>query len=400
MATAHPSSPAPSTAGHEAPVGYLELFYDLVFVAATIVISNTFSADVTWASARSCTMVFALLWVFWFHTTLLANVERRDDLGHRALVLAQMFGISLTVLAFADKETSNGDLLGVAVGLVMLIIVVMYHRAGAERADVRAWSDQRRNLLVVAAALVLATTWLPAGVDDAVFLVAFAILLVPSTVRGRRQVTPPPVDTAHLLERAALLTLITMGEAFVKVALVVSEGRIGRDDIAAMVVEFVAVFALWLVYFDDIPKAGLRRGRTSAELWTLSHLPLQVGIVAVAIGTSKFLQVGDHGVHDVVVVILVVAFALVYGGLALVGLLGDRHPIGGLTTARLTMVGVAGVLGVVTLAFEWFTPFQMLVGLAAAELVHAAVAARLRAGTHVGAPTGPAPEGGSAGRAH
>jgi low temperature requirement protein LtrA len=369
---------------HDPPVGYLELFYDLVFVAATMVISNRFSSDLTWRSAATCASVFGLLWVFWFHTTLLMNVERRDDLGHRALVLLQMFGITLTVLAFADKGNSNNDYLGIAFGLVTLVLVVMYQRAGRDDPDMRVWAVQRRNLLLVAAALVTVTTWVPSGLDDLVFLLAMALLLVPSRGVFRVKLPPPPVDVPHLSERAALLTLIMMGEAFVKVALVVSNGAIGRDDVAAMVVEFVAVFALWLVYYDDIPKAGVRRGRTRAELWTLAHLPLQLGIVAIAVGISKFLQVDDHGVHDEVVLILGFGFVGVYGGLALVGVLSDRHPIRPLTTARLVMVVASLVLCAITWTYAWFTPFQLLVALAACELLHAYVADRLRRSTFVG----------------
>jgi low temperature requirement protein LtrA len=386
--TTEPDAPVPAAPGdgshHEPPVAFLELFYDLVFVAATMVISNRFSSDLSWRSAATCASVFGLLWVFWFHTTLLMNVERRDDLGHRALVLLQMFGITLTVLAFADKASTNNDLLGIAFALVMLVIVAMYQRAGRDRPDIRQWAVQRRNLLLLAAVLVTLTTWLPGGLDDVVFLLAMALLLVPSRGVLRPKLAPPPVDLSHLTERAALLTLIMMGEAFVKVALVVSAGTIERDDVAAMVVEFVAVFALWLVYFDDIPKAGIRRGRTEAELWTLAHLPMQLGIVAVAVGISKFLQVGDHGVHDEVVLILGFGFVGVYGGLALIGVLSDRHPIRSLTVARLVMVAASVVLCAITWTFAWFTPFQLLVALAACELAHAYVADRLRRSTFVG----------------
>jgi hypothetical protein len=115
---------------------------------------------------------------------------------------------------------------------------------------------------------------------------------------------------------------------------------------------------------------------------------MQLGIVAVAVGISKFLQVGVEGVHDEVVLILGFGFVAVYGGLAAVGLLGARRPIGPLTLSRLTMVGVTVVLCVVTWSFSWFTPFQLLVVLAVFELVHALVADRLRRATTVGEDSG------------
>ncbi len=48
-----PADRARDPSGVDATVGFLELFYDLVFVAATMVISNTFSAA-HWAWAGEC----------------------------------------------------------------------------------------------------------------------------------------------------------------------------------------------------------------------------------------------------------------------------------------------------------------------------------------------------------
>jgi low temperature requirement protein LtrA len=164
---------------------------------------------------------------------------------------------------------------------------------------------------------------------------------------------------------------------------VVSEDSLDRTDLIAIGVQFVAVFALWFVYFDDIPKAGIRPGMPPAEGWALAHLPLQIGIVAVAVGISKFLVVDEHGVHEEVVVILAAGFVLVYGGLAVVGLLGERRPIGPLTVARLAMVGFAAGLGALAWATTWFTPAQFLLVLAALEIALAALADRLRRSTTV-----------------
>ena len=104
--------PMPSVHGEAPTVGFLELFYDLVFVASTMVLSNAFSERLTWRWAGVCAIVFALVWLLWFHTTLLMNVERRDDFGHRTLVLVQMFLIAMTTLAFVDRNYTATDYLG------------------------------------------------------------------------------------------------------------------------------------------------------------------------------------------------------------------------------------------------------------------------------------------------
>ena len=109
----------------------------------------------------------------------------------------------------------------------------------------------------------------------------------------------------------------------------------------------------------------------------LAHLPLQLGIVAMAVGMSKFLQVQDHVYYESII-ILSVAFAMIYGGLAAIGLLGDRHPYRPLLLLRLATA----------CAWRWpparlfwnrgWEPSPFLAILAVLAVAHAVIAYRLR----------------------
>ena len=155
-----------------------------------------------------------------------------------------------------------------------------------------------------------------------IFVAAIAVLVVPTSfARVEKRAPMPRRRRPHLSERAALLTLIMCGEAFVKVALVVSSGALSGADIVAIVVEFVVVFAVFWTYFDDVPPPGIRRGHASSVSCGCSPTcRCRSASSAIAIGMSKFLQVTDGHVHDEVVAILGdVGWAAVYMGLALIG---------------------------------------------------------------------------------
>ncbi|HEY6531431.1 MAG TPA: low temperature requirement protein A [Acidimicrobiales bacterium] len=375
LPTRRSDDPAPT-------VGFLELFYDLVFVASTMVLSNAFSEELTWSWAGLCCLSYVLVWMLWFHTTLLSNVERRDDLGHRCLVMFQMFLIVLTILAFVDREATNNDYLGVTYGMAVVTVAVMYHRVIGQNPQAADWARMRRNRLLLAGVLLMMNTGLPDWADSIVFLVAIAILVVPSSLGSAKRSPLPAVDVHHLSERAALLTLIMCGEAFVKVSLVVSSGSLSHTDVVAIVVEFVVVFALFWTYFDDVPKAGIRAGTVRGELWMLSHLPLQIGIVAIAIGMSKFLDI-EHGVHDEVVGILGTGWTSVYLGLALIGVFGRREPVGPLLALRLGTAAAAALLALVDWYVFWIEPNTFVGILAALAVLHAVAAKMLRERTTV-----------------
>ena len=110
-----------------------------------------------------------------------------------------------------------------------------------------------------------------AGRALGVAIVLVAIPALGCRVGGLAGATP--LDEAHLVERLGLLTIIVIGESFVKVSLVVSDGHLDGIDVLVLVALFVAVFAIWWAYFDDIPEAGIRDG-VAASIGVAARPPL------------------------------------------------------------------------------------------------------------------------------
>jgi low temperature requirement protein LtrA len=263
----------------------------------------------------------------------------------------------------------------------VFIVAYAHHRIRKVPGDIGAWAVSRRNRLLFAGVVMFWAIVVPDGPDWVLFTIAILALVIPTSVRAGRGLPVPKIDVHHLTERAALLTLIMFGEAFVKVALV--DGSLGATDVEAILVMFVILFGLFSTYFDDVPRAGIRPGALSAELWLLSHLVLQVGVVTLAIGDSKFVTVGSGRVHDEAVVILAVAFVAIYGGLALIGLLGMRTPRGPLVALRLATAGVAASGALIVWFAQSLDPVFYVVFLAVLSAVHAFVAWKLRSRTSV-----------------
>lgn len=377
---------------NSAPVGFLELFYDLVFVASTMVLSNEFSHDPTWESAGHCSLMFVLVWLLWFHTTVLMNVDRRDDLIQRALMFLQMFLIFILTLEFVDRSVTNPDLVGLVYTAAVFVLALAYHRVVNNEGDTGDWARGRRNRLILAGLLMIAAFIIPDGIDFIVWGVAIMLLIVPTSAARSRGLPTEALDEHHLTERAALLTLVVIGEAFLKVALVVSEGSMDWSDISAIVVLFVILFALFSIYFDDIPRAGIRSGILAGEAWLLSHLVLQLGVIAFAIGMSKYLQVADQGhVQHYAIIILCVAFIGIFGGLAGIGLLGNRKPKEPLLVLRVVTI----VLAVGGAFVAWYvtvvSPVAYVIFLMVLAIAHAFIDEFLQRRTTVPMHSGIAP---------
>lgn len=364
------------------PVGFLELFYDLVFVASTMLLSNKFSKDLSPRGAVSCALMFTLLWLLWFHTTVLMNVERRDDLGQRGLVFAQMFLIFLATLLFVDGAGASLDLIGAAYLGAVMVVAYGHHRIRTTPGVIGLWAVSRRNRLLAAGVVMALTEFVPHGIDLPLFGVSVLLLIVPTSL-SVRGIPVPPIDEHHLTERAALLTIIVMGESFVKAALVISGGSITGWDVVALVVMFVMLLGLFSVYFDDVPHAGIRDGILFGESWLLAHLVLQLSIVGLAVGISKYLQLSGETVSDVGVIVLMTSYAGIFVGLALISEFDRRVPRGRSIALQLSSAVIAVVGGVLVVGVDLISPGTYLVSLAGLAVVNAVVGERLRSSTTV-----------------
>jgi low temperature requirement protein LtrA len=367
---------------HKPPVGFLELFFDLVFVASTMVLSNEFSRDPSWVLAGQCSLMFALLWLLWFHMTVLMNVERQYNLGRRGIVFALMFVIFVTTLVFVRRD-STVDLVGLGYLVAVLLVAFAHQRATKLDDPIGAWARSRRNRLLASGVVMSIGVLTPDGPDAFLYGLSFLLLVVPTSLSSQAGRPVPAIDAHHLSERAALLTLIVLGESLVKAALVISSGSIVFFDGVSLVVMFVILFGLYSTYFDDVPEAGIKPGALAGELWLLAHLILQLSIVALAVGISKFLQVGDAGIPSKAVVILMVAYIGIFGGLAFISLNDQRVPSFSTVGVHLGTAAIAGVAGLLTLRIDWITPSAFLLFLAGLTVVNAVLSWRVRLRTTV-----------------
>src|SRR5215216_371607 len=110
-------------------VSWLELFYDLVYVATIVQLGNKLSEDVSGEGFLGFILLFVPIWWVWMGTTFYANRFVATDLIHRLLVFGQIFVISALAIHVFDGlgETSAGFALAYAAARGLLVL--MYLRA-------------------------------------------------------------------------------------------------------------------------------------------------------------------------------------------------------------------------------------------------------------------------------
>jgi low temperature requirement protein LtrA len=366
------------------PVQWLELFYDLVFVAAVVTFSDAISHTPELGRIGAVDAAFAATWLIWLATTLHANRHRDDGAVQRALVLAQMLLLTVNALAVGDGFDAHPELIAVTYALLALDVAIMYGRA-AVGSDGDALDVHRRNQYVVAAIPILVSAFTPEAARIALWCVGIALLAWPTLgFRFGRHQALTRFDEHHFVERLGLLTIIVCGESFVKVSLLAADGTLDGIDITVLVTMFVFVFGVWWSYFDDVPKAGIRAEPVRTTGWLVGHLVVQLALVGGAVGYAKVLgyELGTTLSGDTSL-LLTVPLVGVLLGLALIGVGTRRAPQRGLVTLRVGVAALVAAGAVLTWQTGWISADGGAVVLALVTLGQAAVAAVLLRRTRV-----------------
>jgi low temperature requirement protein LtrA len=368
-------------------VQWLELFYDLVFVAAVAPFSDAISMDPEIDRIGAVDAAFAATWLIWLATTLHADRYREDGAVHRALVLVQMLLLTVNALAVGDGFEAHPELIAVTYALLALDLGVMYARA-ARRDHDDALAVLRRNQNLAAAVPIFVSAFTPEALRLGLWCIGIALLAWPTLgFRFGRYGARVRLAEHHFVERFGLLTIIVCGESFVKVSLLAADGTLDGIDISVLVTMFLFVFGVWWSYFDDVPKAGMRPepGRTTG--WLVGHLVVQLALVGSAVGFGKVLgyELGTtlSGDQSLLLTVPLVGVLL---GLALIGLCTRRVPRRALVTLRIGVAALVAVGAVLTWLTHWISADGGALVLALVVLAQAAVAAVLLRRTRVEAP--------------
>ncbi|MFQ5967222.1 MAG: low temperature requirement protein A, partial [Acidimicrobiia bacterium] len=311
---------------------WLELFYDLVFVAALIQLGQTLISDLTWRGAGRFVVLFALLWWAWTGTTFLMNRVDVDDIIHRSLMIAQMFAIGTVAVLVDGAFGVHSAGFALAYFFVRLTLVLMYARVWWHIPKARQLAQSFLVVNGIAAAMWLVSVFVPTPgrywLWGLAFLIDVSWIVLPGS--RRRAAREFPADEEHMGERYALFTIIVLGESFIKIIGAVADHGVTADTLVHMALAFVIAAGLWWTYFDDIADSPIKSWSPAvpiAAVWTVLHLPLTMGLTAVGVGL-ELLALTDMGdrMDSSAAWLLIGALVLVLVAVAgLDGITDNRH---------------------------------------------------------------------------
>ena len=329
-------------------VEWLELFFDLVVVAAVAVLSETLREDATYRELGLFLISYTAVWFAWVSVVMYADVA--GELTRVRTVIVSMFLLAVMAAAAPGHFEGRADAFAVAFVLVRVFAARDSLRTGRL---MTAWPLLQFGGFTLPWLVSLAVPppwkywlWALGLVLDLV-----SVLLRSEGIRdedrerlerkmsqgddarrsrrggGQRRdlvgLTEVDVDRDHLEERLGLFVIIVLGESVAALVLTAAQTEWTRDFIGTSIAGFFLLVLLWLLTFSYgfSSAPGVRPGSMPPRFGLPLHLASTLGILLIGVGLGEAVGVLEP-LRGLMLWVIVAGVALHSASSLVAGLLG------------------------------------------------------------------------------
>ena len=307
--TRHRHRRAAAEHGHHR-VTFLELFFDLVFVFAVTQLSHALIHHPTPVGLLEVTILAMAVWWVWIYTSWATNWADPDKPAVRCMMFALM--LAGLILSMAIPKAFEGR----ALIFALAYVAMQAGRTGFMVAVMAEYSPAARlNMLrilywfLASGALWIAGALAGGAAQIVLWIAAVALEYAGPALRffvpgmGYSKVDEWTIEPAHFAERCGLFVIIALGESILVSSTTFAAAEWTGAAAAAFFAAFVAVAAMWAIYFNIGQERGAIAMKSAAQVgavgraYTYVHLFIVGGIIFTAVA-DEFVLAHPTGTID------------------------------------------------------------------------------------------------------
>ncbi|GAA1952823.1 low temperature requirement protein A [Microbacterium deminutum] len=277
---------------------WMELFFDLVFVALVGQLSSGLHHEPTFAELAVFLALFASVWWSWVNLTFTINIQ--EGLSRRALagyMLAAMAAVGVMAVAAPEAIADRAWLFALGNAALRAVMLALWVR--------RSWNTGAGSRVRVlaynggTAVIWLVSAFTPSPFRFVLWAIAIAIeivLLVVSAPGLLQRIGG--INVEHLADRFGTLVIIALGESVLAIVIAISTTFTPLSAVVAVLSFVITAGLAWAMFMFgiDAMRTGLEqlvaRGDARGVVETVAFLPfvLVAGIMMLAGAVSLAIE--------------------------------------------------------------------------------------------------------------
>lgn len=268
---------------------WLELYFDLFFVAAIGRVSHNFAHNIAHHFEMryliDMSLQFIIIWLMW---TMVVYYSERFDMGgltKRALYFMMMFPVAGIAIFGAENITLYAPYFFMSFAFARLIMAVWVY--WAMKSNQEYLQVGRINMItnLVTVLLISVSALVDANVSRWIYLLIIVLDLGLPLLARNDERNLSPLVSEKIVERLGLFIIIILGESIVGVVNGFGDNIVfNSPSFAAVALAITISFLLWWLYFESIGRK--KPAERKSYTWFYSHLPLVIAFTGIGAITS------------------------------------------------------------------------------------------------------------------
>jgi low temperature requirement protein LtrA len=272
------------------PVGWIELFFDLIFVVIVAVIAHDLEKHADSTGLLHFLLQFVA--IFWAWNGFTYYTERFESRGLENRLFVFIAILAVAGLAIWGEDGLGHNYLGFALAYLGArgVNMVLWWRAAFHVPRFRTTALTFAVGYLAAISLV----GLSFIVDEHWRLALWALAIIADigspVVSQRFQRELPLISRDKFPERFGLFTMILLGETIAGVirgvAAANAEEQLSALTLVAAALGLAIGFAMWWLYYDFVARRPTKPSFSAALIWVYLHIVAMAAIVLVGVGIA------------------------------------------------------------------------------------------------------------------
>ena len=279
---------------HERKISWLELFYDLVYIAVISQLTHHLSLHLNATDLLRFCFFFALIYWSWLNGSSYHDIHGSEGLRTRYFTLIQMLAVTALAVTIEDAWQGNHRSFAISFTHIQAIITYLWYNVGYYDKSHRVLNRSYRIHYGIGILLFFSSIFCDFATAiylwSAALFFNYSVLFVaaPTTQREFKKLGMEYETSASIIERLGLFTIIVLGESIFGIVRGIS--AVSNKDIYTWIAFIEAIgitFLLWWIYFDLLGDRKAKSGYWNFVFLCFINFPLLTcfGILGASMST-------------------------------------------------------------------------------------------------------------------
>jgi low temperature requirement protein LtrA len=266
---------------YERKIGWLELFYDLVYVAAIAQLTHHLASHLSWPVLADSFLLFCFVFWSWVNGSQYYDLHGSDGIRTRIFIFFQMLAVAAVAVTLDDALEGHHQSFVIAFAVLQLLITYLWWSVGLYDPSHRVFNKFYTINYLAAFALLIVSCFTNYETAKILWVIALVLDLTPgltgarTIVRELKKRNQVFTASATLIERFGLFTIIVLAESILGIVTGIGEIK-DKHPVAwiAFILGMLISFLLWSLYFDMTSEQETKQGYKYLQWLVFLHFPL------------------------------------------------------------------------------------------------------------------------------